>query len=157
MRFLLYHWKATLASGVLFVAGLAIGFGFGGGSRRDITTTRLVTRVLTEPPTHEGVYVDYGQYARYVKLIGLQWIIEGPSVGGGHVEGQAQYLGGLGCRVLRSLEVKGTLFDETGKAVETLRPTITRLPRKSRVPITITHKSLVNSGRIEFFVARANC
>jgi hypothetical protein len=75
MRFLLYHWKATLASTVLFVAGLAIGFGFGGGSRRDITTTRLVSRVL----------------------------------------------------------------------------------RGSRVPIRITHKRLVSSGRIEFFVARASC
>lgn len=157
MRFLLYHWKATLASAVLFVAGLAIGFGFGGGSRRDITTTRLVTRVLTEPPTHEGVYVDYGQYARYVKLIGLQWIIEGPSVGGGHVEGQAQYLGGLGCSVLGSLDVKGTLFDESGKIVETLRPKIPRLRKGSRVPVTITHKRTVKTGRIEFFVARASC
>jgi hypothetical protein len=151
------HWKATLGAAFLFLVGIGVGFAGSSGRERRTTTTLRVTTVLTAPPTQQGVYVDYGQYQRYVRLLGLQWIIEGASVGGGHVEGQAEYLGGLGCRVLRSLQVTGTLFDQTGKTVETLHLTVKRLPRRSHVPISITHKTVVESGRIELFVARAAC
>jgi hypothetical protein len=151
------HPGAILASLSLFVLGVAIGFGGSSARERTTTLTKVVTKVVTEPPTQEGVYVDYGQYPRYVRLIGLQWHLEGSSVGGGRVFGQAEYLGGLGCRVLRHLEITGTLFNEKSTAVETLRRDMTKLPAKSRVPLVIHHKSVLESGRVELFVARADC
>ena len=157
IRWLFRHWGATLASLSLFVVGVAIGFGGSSARERTTTLTKVVTQVVTESPTNEGVYVDYGQYPRYVRLIGLQWHLEGSTVGGGRIFGQASYLGGLGCSVLRSLEVTGTLFNEKSKAVETLRRKLTKLPAKSRVPIVIHHKSVLSAGRVELFVARADC
>lgn len=157
LRWLYRHWGATLACLLLFVAGVAIGFGGSSTRERTTTLTKVVTQVVTESPTQEGVYIDYGQFPRYVRLIGLQWHLERESVGGGRIFGQASYLGGLGCKVLRLLEVTGTLFNEKSTAVETLRRRLTRLPAKSRVPIVIQHRSTLEAGRVELFVARAEC
>ena len=157
LRWLFRHWGAILSSLALFVAGVAIGYGAISTKERTTTFTKVVTQVVTESPTQEGVYVDYGQFPRYVRLIGLQWHLEAKSVGGGRIFGQASYLGGLGCKTLRVLEVTGTLFNEKSTAVETLRRRLTRLPAKSRVPIVIQHRSTLETGRVELYIARAEC
>jgi hypothetical protein len=123
------------------------------------TVVETVTRTTTEtvPPTNQGIYWNYAQFAGAIKLQGLQWYSNDPAVGGSHVVGQLIYSGSLGCNVLSYVELDASLFDDTGTLAENSIDNRSGAAAGVAYPINIDFQSNISHGRIEIVVADAHC
>jgi hypothetical protein len=153
-----------LAIAALLPLGVAIGLVAGPTrivTRENVLTTtetRIVvqtsTSVVTRPPTGHGISVDPGAFSGEMVVQGARWV---ESLVGGKVIGQITYTGGLGCRVLRYLEVDGTMYDEAGRIVDTGFDNRTQFSTGIRYPFEIDFTSNVQQGPIRLLVSTARC
>jgi hypothetical protein len=153
-----------LAIAALLPLGVAIGLVAGPTkivTRANIVTTtetRIVvhtsTRVVTRPPTGHGISFDPGALSGEIVVEGAQWV---ESLVGGKVIGQLTYTGGMGCRVLRYLELDGIMYDEAGRIADTGFDNRTQVSTGSTYPFEIDFTSNVQQGPIRLVAATARC
>ena len=122
------------------------------------TETRIVvhtsTRVVTRPPTGHGITFDPGAFSGEIVVQGAQWV---DSLVGGRVIGQIAYTGGLGCKVLRYLELDGTMYDEAGRIADTGFDNRTQVSTGSTYAFEIDFTSNVQQGPIRLVTSTAHC
>ena len=95
------------------------------------------TRVVTRPPTGHGITFDPGAFSGEIVVQGAQWV---ESLVGGKVIGQITYTGGMGCKVLRYLQLDGTMYDEAGRIADTGFDNRTQVSTGSTYPSKLTSR-----------------
>ena len=153
-----------LAIAALLPLGVAIGLVAGPTkvvTRANVLTTtetRVVvqtsTRVVTRPPTGHGISFDPGAFSGEVVVEGAQW---DDSLVGGKVIGQITYTGGLGCKVLKYLQLDGTMYDEAGRIADTGFDNRTQVSTGSTYPFEIDFTSNIQQGPIRLVASTARC
>ena len=153
-----------LAIAALLPLGVAIGLVAGPTkivTRANVLTTietRIVvhtsTRVVTRPPTGHGITFDPGGLSGKILVQGAQWV---ESLVGGKVIGQLAYTGGMGCKVLRYLQLDGTMYDEAGRIADTGFDSRTQVSTGITYPFEIDFTSNVQQGPIRLVASTARC
>ena len=153
-----------LAIAALLPLGVAIGLVAGPTkivTRANVVTTtetriavHTSTRVVTRPPTGHGITFDPGAFSGEIVVQGAQWV---DSLVGGRVIGQIAYTGGLGCKVLRYLELDGTMYDKAGRIADTGFDNRTQVSTGSTYAFEIDFTSNVQQGPIRLVTSTAHC
>ena len=73
------------------------------------------------------------------------------------VIGQITYTGGIGCKVLRCLQLDGTMYDEAGRIADTGFDNRTQVSTGITYPFEIDFTSNVQQGPIRLVASSARC